>query len=94
MLAPLQAPVHEAMQLPRRIDPKKVGTERRLSCRVDGATEEISSRPVQKDNPLSMVGDQDRIGEVIQGRRKPRKVEVPRGNARSSRAVSPSWCVA
>jgi hypothetical protein len=94
MLASLQASVHEAVQLTRRIDPKKFATQRRLSSRIDGATEEMGSRWVQKDNPLSMVGDQNRIGEVIQARRKSRKIQALRGNARSSRAVSPSCCVA
>jgi hypothetical protein len=82
------------MQLPRRIDPEKLGTERRLSFRVDGATEEIGSRLVQKDNSLSMVGDQDRIGEAVQTRRKPREVEALRAKARRSKTVFPSWCVA
>jgi hypothetical protein len=64
MLASLQAAIHEAMHLSSHVDPEQVGTKGRPPSGVGRETEKISTRLVQKDNPLAAISDQDRIRKV------------------------------
>jgi hypothetical protein len=90
VLSPLQAPFHEAVGLSRRVPLKKLGTEPPFTSRVAGATKEICRGLVQKDNPLAVVGDKDRVRKTSRPGGEPFEVEARPSGARNGNAASPS----
>ena len=76
MLPPLQAPFDEAVGLFPRVPLKKFGTDRPLTCRIEGAAKEIGRSLVQKNNPLPVVGDENRVRETSHPGEEPSEVEA------------------
>jgi hypothetical protein len=87
---PLQAPFHEAVGLSRRVPLNKLGTGPPFTPRGDVVTKEISRGLVQKDDPLPVVGDQDRVRKTSHPGGEPFEVEARPSGARNSKAASPS----